>query len=246
MLDRSIACEMVRQAGWLAETPPAFREAVLAESAVLPFDKGDWIYRSGDQGGGLWAVADGGIHVEFTQGASSPRFAIFASTGFWAGQATILTGSPRQIGLRATRPTVMLHLPRPAFLAIAATDPEAWRWIGILTFHHMVAVIGLREDATLRNPQDRVCATLTRMTQTQWGGPPPRDQRSVTIDFSQEELADLCNVSRSFLATLLNRLRRDGLIDLAYRQVIIPDPARFRLAFVAIPTDQHHQPMRHP
>ena len=48
----------------------------------------------------------------------------------------------------------------------------------------------------------------------------------VTIDISQNELAELCNVSRSLLASLLAALRKDGLIEPGYGTITVLQPAR--------------------
>jgi CRP/FNR family cyclic AMP-dependent transcriptional regulator len=228
MLDRSVACEVMRHCGWLATTPTAFADSVIARSSVHAFDRGEWVYRHGEESGGLWGVADGGILVEFSDGVEAPRFAVFASVGFWTGEGTVLAGGQRHVGLRTTRPTQMIHLARKDFMTIVNEDAEAWRWVGVLTLSHMVSIIGLREDLSLRSPAARVLATLLRMTDTTWAGPPPRDRGSILIDFSQEEMADLCNVSRSYLARILGGLRRDGLLALGYRQIEIRDVGGLR------------------
>lgn len=97
----------------------------------------------------------------------------------------------------------------------------------MLTFFHMVGALGLREDLCLRNPEARVIASLCRMMLPQWGGPSisgAMRNAEVTIDISQTELADLCNVSRSLLANFLAELKRSGLIDPGYGSITILDP----------------------
>jgi CRP-like cAMP-binding protein len=227
MLDRKAGYVLLRQCGWLAATPVEFQDEVLKNTNFYTFEKGRWIYRPGDAGDGLWGVVDGGLHVVFTQGVHAPRAGIFASTGFWTGEGNVLAGEERTIGLRTTRETQMVHLPGRAFLAIVARQPDAWRWVGLLTFFHMVGALGLREDLCLRDPEARVLAALCRMLKPHWGGPSfPGGiaDMQVTIDISQHELADLCNVSRSLLAGVLATLKQQGLIESGYGSITVLKP----------------------
>jgi len=227
MVDRKVGYALLRQCGWLAATPPSFQDAVLNHCKFYSFDKGKWIYRPDDTGDGLWGVVDGGLHVILTQNVLAPRTGVFASTGFWTGEGSLLAREPRSIGLRATRPTQMVHLPEKAFLRIAGEQPEAWRWLGLLAFFHLFGALGLREDLCLRIPEARVIASLCRMMTPQWGGPSisgTLQNAEVTIDISQVELADLCNVSRSLLANFLGELKRDGLIEPGYGSITILNP----------------------
>lgn len=226
MVDRKVGYALLRQCGWLAATPPEFQDEVLKRVNFYTFEKGKWIYRPDDAGDGLWGVVDGGLHVLLTQGRLAPRNGIYVSTGFWVGEGSLLTRQPRSIGLRTTRPTQMVHLPERAFLAIAAEQPLAWRWLGLLTFLHMVDALALREDLCIRDPEARVIASIFRMTNPQWGGPPIPGAlpAEVVIDISQTELADLCNVSRSLLAGVLAQLKHDGLVEPGYGSIRILDP----------------------
>lgn len=225
MLDRNAAIARLRTLGWLAATPAVFRDAVANRLGIYEFEKGQWIYRVGDTGDGLWGIIEGGLHIEFTQGVHTPRTGVFAGPGFWTGEGSLIAREPRTIGLRATRATQMAHLPHKAFLSIAADCPEAWRWVGLLAFYHLGGLIGLREDLCLREPEMRVTATLYRMCGAHWGGPgPAAPDGPVTIDLSQTDLADLCNVSRAFLASLIAKLKREGLVEPGYGCIHILKP----------------------
>ncbi|MFN0116217.1 MAG: Crp/Fnr family transcriptional regulator [Paracoccaceae bacterium] len=231
MLDRGTGIRKLKEVGWLAATPQPFRDAVVNRCAFRDFAKGEWIYHFGEVGDGLWGVVDGGVHVEFTQGIHAPRTGIFATAGFWTGEGSLIAREPRTVGIRATRPTLMAHLSQAAFFSIAAEQPEAWRWVGLLAFFHMVNLIGLREDLCLREPEARVVATLCRMTASHWGGPGDMsvtNGKGATIDLNQGDLAELCNVSRAYLAHLFSGLKREGLVEPGYGSVRVPNPAALR------------------
>lgn len=223
MIDRHTTNDTLRRFGWLVETPPAFTELVLSRSSVSSFDKGEWLYRDGETGGGLWGVADGGVHLESSVGGKLSNLALYAAVGFWTGEASLITNGPRVIGLRAARSTIAYHLSRHAFRSICEEDPEAWRWVALLAMMHSVRLLGLRDDLMIRSPEERVVAVLARMSQSSWGGPSHHDGGRVEIEFSQEALAESCNVSRTLMATVLARLKQENLIELGYRRLTVLD-----------------------
>lgn len=134
--------------------------------------------------------------------------------------------------MRTTRPTLMMHISRSVFTAIAAEHPEAWRWVALLIASHLDGIIGLVEDIKIPNSRDRAVSILLRMCNTSWTvGYRPSDC-SVTIDVTQGVLASLCGVSRSLLAVILAPLRSEGVIDLSYGHIHVPNPAAPQAALI--------------
>jgi CRP-like cAMP-binding protein len=49
------------------------------------------------------------------------------------------------------------------------------------------------------------------------------------VQCSHEELAEMCNLSRSSIASVLRVFEKEGLVEVAYRSIKIRDPNRLRL-----------------
>jgi CRP-like cAMP-binding protein len=225
-----MAVERLRDYGWLALTPTAFSDAILSHGVLHAFKKGEWVYHLDAEPDGLWGIADGGVEIESTRSDRAPSLLLFASSGFWAGYGSVVAGSTRFIGMRATRPTLMMHVSRSAFAAIEAKQPDVWRWVALLITSHLEGTIGLVEDTRILNSRDRVVSVLLRMCNTSWTVGYRDSDRAVTIDLSQDGLARLCSVSRSLLAVILAPLRSEGVIDLSYGRIHVPKPAALRAA----------------
>lgn len=216
---------VLAERGWLPATPAPFREAILARTEARRFKRGEAIYNRGDPPGGLWGLATGGIAIEVESVERGPFFGHFAGPGFWVGAAPIITHNPRNVGLLATRASVLLHLPMAEFEAIAEHMPQAWRWLAILPLQQTMLAIGIAEDLMIRDPRRRTIALMLRLAACRepLAGPEPQE-----IVASQENLASIVNLSRTALGEFLRDFERQGLIERRYRRIRIDKDAALK------------------
>jgi CRP-like cAMP-binding protein len=207
--------------GWLSVTSPKFREAVSARLVVRAYRKGDLICRAGDPPGGLWAVVRGGIEVEH-----STRPMNFGRPGMWFGEAPLVIGVRRQVSVAAVQPTTMATLPLPDCRAILDADPSGWRWIAFLSCALQVVTIDAFTDQLLRDPKKRAAALLLRLSGTRRAGFWPLDPSPVHL--SQEKLAQILNLSRTSVASILQAFSELGYIALKYRSIVVNDAKGLR------------------
>jgi CRP/FNR family transcriptional regulator, cyclic AMP receptor protein len=204
--------------GWLTKTPAVFRDAVLSHSKLHSFAAGETIYAQGDIEAGLWGLASGTIGVELSGRHRDPRFAYFTGTGFWIGAHTLVMGPARQVGLVALRPSQMLHLPGTAFTTITQQQSDAWRWLAVLPLLQNALAFGILEDLLIRDPQRRCAAILLRLAGCR--GPlaiaEPED-----IFVTQEQLAEMINLSRTALGDVLRGFEKKGYISRRYGKLTI-------------------------
>jgi CRP-like cAMP-binding protein len=117
---------------------------------------------------------------------------------------------------------VLLHLPIAEFEAIAAEDPQAWRWLAVLPIQQTVLATGVAEDLMIRDPRRRLLATLLRLAALRgpFAGTEPQD-----VMVSQEDLASIVNLSRTAVGLMLRALEAEGLVGRRYSRIRIADPA---------------------
>lgn len=220
------AQETVSRQGWLSFVPEVFRLDVLTKCHLRHFEAGQSVYLVGDPPGGLYGLVSGSLGISIAPGERGPYFAHLAQPGEWFGEAAAITGQPRRVGLTATRPTQLLHLPLPAVLDMAARNGEVWRYIALLTTAHLDVAIGACDDLMIRDHVKRCIAMLLRLAGCRGRTPPGTEPR--IVDLSQEDLAAIANVARTTIGSVLHRLEQEGRIEQSYRRIRILRPDSLR------------------
>lgn len=145
----------------------------------------------------------------------------FALPGYWAGEGPAINRMPRRVSLIAARPSVLLNLPLPDFDALAAQDPETWRWLALLSTMQLDMAIGVIDDLLIRPPRRRVAALLLRLAGARENLFMP--QQLADIHVSQEQLAIIVALSRTALGDILREFVAAGMIEIEYGRVRILD-----------------------
>lgn len=218
---RADAIQFLATRGWLSVTSPRFRQAVFARLVVRAYKKGDLVYRVGDPPGGLWAVVRGGIEVEHSTQPMN-----FARPGMWFGEAPLVIGVRRQVSVAAVHQTTMATLPLPDCRAILDADPSGWRWIALLSCALQVVTIDALKDQLLRDPKKRAAALLLRLSGARHSGFWPLDPSSVQL--SQDKLAQILNLSRTSVVSILQDFAELGHIKLKYRSILVTNASGLR------------------
>lgn len=216
--------------GWLSNTPKRFHEEVLSRVTCRSAPKGADIYMVGDEPGGLWGLAQGSMIVDYVDENLSQSMAFYARPGFWIGQWSVVTGTPRVVGIRTTQECTLLRLSRSSFYEIASRDGEAWRWLSLLTLEHLMLILGLTNDLRAPTSRRKVAAVLYRIA-TQPGSGSQNGPGPVDIHLSQDELAGFVGLSRASLAETLRSLMAEGIVKLGYRHMTLVDLPRLREIF---------------
>ena len=226
MLRKETASEIVSDKGWLRNTPPSFRSAVLKRCVLEHVGGGAPIYAIGDEPGGIYGLVEGGLGVSIAPREAGPYTAHFAMPGTWFGEGSVFTRQPRKVGLTATRPTTLLHLPMHGVDEIVGIDPAAWRLFGLLALDHLDLAMGGSDDLMIRSHAKRFVAVLLRLGDCRLTSPP--NGRPIEIDLNHEEIAYMANVARTTAGSILRQLEADGYVKLSYRRIRILAPTALR------------------
>jgi CRP/FNR family cyclic AMP-dependent transcriptional regulator len=217
---------IVLRRGWLSQTPKPFQRAILDRCTFREFVADASICMPGDPPGGMFGFVAGHLSV-FT--APRVRVPYIVTPGTWFGAASAITGQPRRVGLRATRKTELLHLSLPAIHEIVSQDPTAWRLFGLVPLVHLDLAIGASDDLMIRDHVKRLIAVILRL-----GGCrlTTLDSEPIEVDVSQQDLAEMANVTRTTANRILRKLETSGHLDQSYRciHILAPDALRAMLA----------------
>lgn len=206
----------LRAAGWLAETPEAFRDSVLSRVDRLDFAPGEAVYQVGDNGGGLYGLASGRLEIHTLQLGEAPSLIHIAGPGFWTGEFGAILGRPRIIALVARRRVCVLRLSRAEVLRMTEKDPTVWRWISVLAMRNTSTLLNLLNAIRCEDPVQRVALVLVNLAQE----PSPVEG---AVDVVQSEIGTIARMSRGSVNVALGVLEEQGLIRRVYRAVEVPD-----------------------
>ncbi len=220
------ARRFLKSTGWLAETPASFADKLLARCVLLSVDRGYRAYRIGQQPDGLRGIVSGGFGFEMAPHERGPHIAHVFRPGSWFGELEQFAEMPAVSSITATRPSVFLHINQSSLMDLLVAEPEGWRWIGLLCGQHLMIALGVVDDASIRDPGQRIAALLLRLADVRDGD--RANDPTPQLDITQEDLAHMATVSRATVANHLADLERVGLIDRAYGRLTLLNPTKLR------------------
>jgi CRP/FNR family transcriptional regulator, cyclic AMP receptor protein len=206
--------------GWLSRTPREFRLALLKLASARTVPAGSYLYYSDDMPGGFWGLESGSVGIEYALSERLIRTAFVLHPGHWLGEASLLDGRRRRVGVRALVDCTFLGIPANHMERLLAERPENWRAIGQLAIEHYDFASGIAADGMIPDTRQRILAVLMRLSGLRDAKPPA----SPTVHLSKEEIGNIANVSRSALSPILRDLEVRGVVVLGYRSVRILDP----------------------
>jgi CRP/FNR family transcriptional regulator, cyclic AMP receptor protein len=227
--------------GWLAEVDPALAAAVSDAGRLIEARRGEALYHPGDEPGGMYGVAEGGIVLSTfgRDGLPVPGHIMRRCT--WFGYGSVLDRQRRALIPTANEPSLVLHVPLGELERLRDAFPSAGRAFGKLAMLGEALYLAIVTDLLISSTDRRIAAVLLRVT----GAEAPGRRKDSPIDpaadpwagpkgvpLTQGILAELANASRHTVARFVDRAVQAGWIDWRYGRVRILDIGRLS-AFVA-------------
>jgi CRP/FNR family transcriptional regulator, cyclic AMP receptor protein len=211
--------------GWLSRMPADFRTAILRNCVWQNYEAGASLFVAGDPPGGIFGIADGSVGTSTLLGAPDSPMVHIARRGFWSGMGSILSGEPRRMSASAITTALVANMPLPALHVLLSERPEWWQHIGQLALSSIDIIGNGFVDLMIRDSGRRCAAILLRLCECRFN-----DAADVSreVMVTQEEIADMANLSRATVNTILRRFAKQQLIELRYRSIIVAETKRLR------------------
>jgi CRP-like cAMP-binding protein len=215
---------LLREGAWFRQLPGPLQEEFVRRSVMRAYRRGQVVTRAGSRLEGLYGLLEGRLRVIRPVGADGEDLIHVGEPGFWIGEYSLLTGDAAVVGTVAATASRLLLLPRREFERLVDEEPRWFRPFAMLSLQRHALIIRQLADTRSLAPDERLrtrLADLVELRRAERFGVGP-----VVLRLSQEELARIVGVSRQTLNTLLAGLRAEGLVEVGFRSLRIPEPAR--------------------
>jgi CRP-like cAMP-binding protein len=210
---------------WFGSLPGKLQDAIIEQLVPRSFAKGAVIAAQGSQPKGMYVVLDGRVAWNRTTGAREKVLLYIAGPGAWFGQSALVRGTPMPFEVAAQSATHTLLLPRLAYEQLIREDSKSYRHFANQALERFELLIQLYAESLTLPAEELIAARLATLAQLRLA---ESGQRSgaVELTIAQADLAAMVGVSRQTLNAALKRLEADKLIEVGFRHLRIPDPAR--------------------
>jgi CRP-like cAMP-binding protein len=193
-------------------------------------EEGAVVVRTGDRRESLHQLLEGQVKYCSYDRAGRETVSAMMKPGDWIGLSEVFAGIPALVDAIATTPARLRTIARSDFEALLDRHPIIAR--------ELLRLFSLRFSIMYRTAQDHHQLTLEeRLVKLLHllsfeAGAGERSGQGVVIRASQEDLAKMLAASRQTLNRLLRQLEKDGLVQLGYRSIILPDLHRIERKYV--------------
>lgn len=218
--------------GWLAEIDPALAAAVIDAGRVLELSRGDTLYQPGDEPGGMYGIAAGGIVLSTMGRDGLPVAGHIVRPCSWFGYGAVFNRQRRMLVPAANETSRVLYLGLGELERLRNEFNTAGRAFGQLAMRGEAIYLAIVTDLLIANTDRRLAAVLLRVA----GAETPDRQRDLPVDprvdpwagpkgvpLTQAMLAELGNASSHTVARFVDRATRAGWIEWIYGRVRILD-----------------------
>ena len=229
---KDVEC-LLREGAWFRGLPASLQDAILDRSILRAYSKRETIAAEGSSSEGLSAILEGRVAwTRSAPGARDDALLYIAGPGAWFGHLALVRDAPYQFNVIAHSPARLLVLPRAEYQRLIEEDPGHFRRIADVALERLELLIRIYAESRSLPAQDLIPARLATLAELRRAESHEADG-AIKLALSQGEVAAIFGVSRQTLNTALKRLEAAGLIEVGFRQLLIPDAARLPEAVAA-------------
>lgn len=227
-----IAKKKMEESIWFKGWSPEQIENVLKTSHLRKFNKGDLVYRDGEESV-LALLIIGAVWTCLKSQQDALKFGI-AYPSILVGLSQLLSHEFREEPIyefHAADESEALIIPRDAILSQLNSNPLLWRCAAEAAIFYQRHCIKLSLVLYTGSTKDRLISAIYQYGLSVYMQNPKASPREVRIP--QEELAILIQSSRQHVNKALRELEAEGLVHVGYKRIAITDPTRLSALAIA-------------
>lgn len=220
----------LRQGEWFAGLPAALQDLILDRSILRNYARGQAIQVEDAPAPGLVAVLDGQVALLRRVGDGEEALIHVGGPGFWFGEIAVHFDKAVVTGI-AQASVRTLVLPKGEFDRIVEDEPRYFAAFAHTVFERFRIMLRYYAESVRLSPDYRLRLRLASLADLR-RGEKATPGRTVLLDLSQAELAEIVGLSRQRLNSRLKALEKQGWIELSPRRIRVLDPNGLRASAV--------------
>jgi CRP/FNR family transcriptional regulator, cyclic AMP receptor protein len=200
---------------------PASHTALVEAGTVQRIERGRMVMGQGDAATSVVLIGMGRVRLTRALGESRSLAIGYRGAGDLVGEAALGGVPTHRENAVATEDVEALFVPAQTVRAVMAADPP----FGAALLTMLVERHGDTEErlasVLFRNVEGRLCEFLLKAA-ARWGIPEPRGVL-IAATFTHQEMANMIGSTRETVTLTLGDLRRQGIVEIDRRRIVILD-----------------------
>lgn len=181
--------------------------------------RGTVVYAAGDPSDCVFLLKSGAVKIVRSGPDDKRLIAHLVGPGEIFGEMVLLGETPRADSAEVLEDGALWSIPRKAVLEWLRLHPETWQAVAALLGWRLRSLEDAVERMLFCDAEQRVVWLLLELARQY--GVPVENGVDLKIELSQKELAHLIGSTRETTSSILNRLRKQGLIRIRRRRLSI-------------------------
>lgn len=208
---------------WFNALPVPIRESLSAKANTVRYQQGDVIiWQQDDDDCALFCVLSGAIKISSCSWEGKEAVLTYLAPGSWFGEIAMFDGRHRTHTAQAHEDAELLKVSKADIMSMLANYPEFYAHIIQLLCEKVRLLMDVVEEASLQPLPTRLARRLMMLAGT-FGVHTPLGIE-IQLRLPQEELGQMLGTSRQSTNKLLKKFEQDGLISVAYRNIVVKQP----------------------
>src|SRR6185436_9749042 len=222
----AVDIDVVRRAPLFAALDDESANALMKSMTTSRLERGDVLFREGDQGNRLYVIGEGKIKLGLTSVDGRENLLAILSPGEMFGELSLFDPGPRTATATAVAETQLIELGHDDLNTFLAGRPAVASSMLAALARRLRRTNDSLADLVFTDVPGRVAKALLDLSNR--FGRPAEDGILVAHDLTQEEIAQLVGASRETVNKALADFASRGWIKLEARAVVLMDVERIR------------------
>ena len=218
--------DVERRAPLFAALDDEAGQALLAQMNSSRLERGDILFREGDQGDTLYVIGEGKVKLGRTSADGRENLIAILGPGEMFGELSLFDPGPRTMTATAVAETQLMGLGNDSLTALVTGRPEVAKALMAALAARLRRTNEHLADLVFTDVPGRVAKALLDLANR--FGRPVEDGIMVAHDLTQEELAQLVGASRETVNKALADFATRGWLKLEARAVLLLDVERLK------------------